>query len=369
LNILRRGRETVASASALVALAATSCAPQAKEPSSSAVPPAREGAALSISVAGPHLVDGAGRVVQLRGVSYSGAEYACGRSGEVFDGPADDSLADAIARWGANTVRVPINGQCWAAIPRYTDEIAKLVGLLHARGLYVILDLHWSAPPPMRADRLRPMPNAAKDPDTWRSISRRFADDAAVLFDAYNEPFPDRAGVEGNPWKCWRDGCVVKDEDGAYRAAGMAELVSAIRSTGAKQPILLAGLDYANDVRDFLAYRPPDRALALSVHVYSFNRCRDEACWGAEIAPSLKQVPVVATEIGEDDCAHGFIDRFMRWSDEHGVSYLGWSFNPWDGASPTACGAQKVALIADWSGEPTPYGRGLRDHLLARARR
>src|SRR5262249_24947582 len=153
-----------------------------------------------------------------------------------------EALAGAIARWGANVVRLPINGQCWMESASYADEIVRLVHVFHRYALYVIVDLHWSAPSPRRAVRLRPMPNA-QDPEPWRSIARRFVNNRAVLFDAYNEPFPDRAGVP-DAWTCWRDGCHVSDEDGAYDATGMAELVRAIRSTGANQPILLASLDY-----------------------------------------------------------------------------------------------------------------------------
>jgi endoglucanase len=75
-------------------------------------------------------------------------------------------------------------------------------------------------------------------------------------------------------------------------------------------------------------------------------------------------VPVVTGENGESDCAHGYVDSYMAWADAHGISYLGWTWNPWDCSSGPA-------LISDWNGTPTPYGAGLRDHLaaLAAARR
>jgi hypothetical protein len=49
----------------------------------------------------------------------------------------------------------------------------------------------------------------------------------------------------------------------------------------------------------------------------------------------------------------------MNWADAAGVSYLGWSWNPF------GCGGP--GLIESWSGTPTPSGRQLRDRLRAHA--
>ncbi|MEU5086412.1 hypothetical protein [Streptomyces sp. NPDC021356] len=48
----------------------------------------------------------------------------------------------------------------------------------------------------------------------------------------------------------------------------------------------------------------------------------------------------------------------MKWFDDHGLSYLGWTWNTWDCSSGPA-------LITDCDGTPTAYGTGLRDHLRA----
>jgi hypothetical protein len=69
-------------------------------------------------------------------------------------------------------------------------------------------------------------------------------------------------------------------------------------------------------------------------------------------------VPFSLTEIGENDCAHGFIDTLMNWADSRGVGYLGWTWNNW----PCTSGP---ALITDYNGTPTAFGQGLKDHLAA----
>ena len=71
---------------------------------------------------------------------------------------------------------------------------------------------------------------------------------------------------------------------------------------------------------------------------------------------------MVAAEIGEDDCAHAFVDRFMDFADARGVSYLGWTWNTWD------C-RKGPALIVDYTGTPTAFGEGLRARLLSHAKK
>jgi endoglucanase len=69
-------------------------------------------------------------------------------------------------------------------------------------------------------------------------------------------------------------------------------------------------------------------------------------------------VPIVATEIGEVDCGHAYIDRVMTFLDQHGQGYLGWTWGPF------SC-TDDPALLTDWAGTPTQtYGQGFKDHLL-----
>jgi endoglucanase len=77
-------------------------------------------------------------------------------------------------------------------------------------------------------------------------------------------------------------------------------------------------------------------------------------------------VPLVAGEIGEDDCAHTYIDGLMNWLDSHGGSYLAWAWKAEDARYP--CGDHNggkagPALIRSYDGTPTDYGVGLEVHL------
>jgi endoglucanase len=341
----------------IAALAATGCA----------------STSLSVRVQGATLVDGGGKPLRLVGVDYSGTEYACVQGNGIFDGPSDARMVDAIAAWRANAVRVPLNEDCWLALndvpaafagERYRRAIADFVKRLHAKGLYAILDLHWSAPGAAKATKMQPMADRSHALDFWRSVAATFKDDPAVIFDLYNEPFLSASTIEGDPWECWKSGCLVTFEGATYQSAGMQELVDAVRSTGASNALMLGGLAYANDVSGWLTHMPhdPKRALLASFHVYNFNACVTSSCWDAQVKPILAAAPVVTGEIGEDDCGHAFIDHYMPWADAAGISYLAWTWNPW--GSDEACGRDKIALIRDWSGTPSAYGAGFRAHIM-----
>ena len=85
-------------------------------------------------------------------------------------------------------------------------------------------------------------------PAFWRSVARTFRRDAAVVFDLYNEPHEIT-------WGCWRDGCTMP---AGWRAAGMQALVDAVRSTGARQPVIATGIRWGTDLSSWLEYRPDD---------------------------------------------------------------------------------------------------------------
>ncbi len=319
-------------------------------------------AGLWIGVKGNHLVDRDGDPVRLLGVNRPGTEYQCVEGGQFFEGPSDKASIEAMASWHINAVRVPLNESCWLGIngvppelggQSYRDTIRAYVRRLEAAGLYVILELQWAAPGEHAATGIIPMPDADHAPEFWRSLAREYRDDRAVLFDLYNEP-------HDTSWECWELGCDINDSWlGSYRAVGMGELVETVRATGARQPLMLGGINWASDPSGWLAHRPADPAHALVAanHTYNFHPCY-ERCRSA-LARIAKRFPVVTGELGENDCLHGYIDPYMRWADRHGISYLGWG---WFIAPDLTC-EEGPTLIEDYSGTPTAFGVGFRDHL------
>src|SRR5690348_7548489 len=127
---------------------------------------AAEGGAIRVS--GNTLVDGRGKAVRLLGVNRSGTEYACVGGWGIFDGPSDAASVQLVRSWYVNTVRIGLNEDCWLAIngapaqfagDNYRKALSAYVAELTSAGIYVVLDLHWSAPGQAKAMSLQPMPD------------------------------------------------------------------------------------------------------------------------------------------------------------------------------------------------------------------
>jgi endoglucanase len=321
-----------------------------------------------IGVHGNRLVDRKGETVRLLGVNRSGFEYSCVEEGRIFEGPDDWASVQAMKSWHVNAVRLPLNETCWLGINgvperlsglQYRNAVHEYVSELERAGFYVILDLHWAAPGESWGTGLIPMPDAEHALDFWRSVAGEFSGDRSLLFDVFNEP-------HDVSWECWATACEGFDNYfGPYAAVGMTQLVEAIRSSGATQPLMLGGLDWARDFSGWLQWRPPDPdgALVASFHNYDYKACL-RGC-RAGLAKLARRVPVVTGELGQTDCRSDYVRAYMDWADEQGISYLGWTWNSegrWDCAGGPS-------LIRDWAGNPTRYGVGLKRHLQRLTRR
>jgi endoglucanase len=338
--------------------------------------------APQLHVSGNQLVSASGSPVVLHGVDRSGTEYACVQGWGIFDGPSDQASITAMKAWGVNAVRIPLNEACWNsesyvdsayAGANYQTAIENFVNLLNDNGIVAILDLHWTdglytgtsaGCSSAEATCQKPMPDTAESVPFWTSVATAFKGNDAVIFDLFNEPYPERADNynETEGWQCWLNGgsdCVGI----SYSVAGMQTLVNAVRSTGASNVIMLGGLEYSNDLTQWLSYEPtdPDHNLVASWHDYNFNTCDTQSCWTSQVAPVIAQVPVIAGEIGENDCADTYIDPLMTWLDSENTSYLAWAWN-----ADFGC-ATGPGLITDYSGDPTAYGAGYESHLQALA--
>ena len=315
--------------------------------------------APAVHVQGNRLVDSAGKVVLLRGVSRSGTEYACAQGWGFFDGPSDSASVAAIASWNVNVVRVPLNETCWLGIngvkpayagANYQNAIHDYVGLLNRAGMIAILELHWSAADTGVALGQAPMPNRDHTPEFWRQVAVAYAGNPRVIFDLFNEPFPDNNTDTPEAWRCWKHGGTCAGM--TYQAAGMQELVDAVRGAGARNVILAGGVRYASTLSQWLANAPVDSLhnLAASWHVYNFSGCHTRGCWDSTAAPVAQQVPLVLGELGQNDGGSAFVTALMDWMDARagGAGYLAWEWDLW---------GDPLDLITSYDGTPTTYGQ------------
>ncbi|TMC65301.1 MAG: glycoside hydrolase family 5 protein [Chloroflexota bacterium] len=337
-----------------------------------ATPPVNAAAAApTVSVSGNHLVDSNGNVVQLRGVNRSGAEYACAEGWGIWDGPTDDDASIAsMLTWKVNAVRIPLNEDCWLAInginsqysgTTYINAVVDYVNRLNAHGIVAIPNLHFSAPGTTVPDAQVPMADREHSNAFWTSVANTFKNNHSVLFDLFNEPYPDNNQDTTAAWTCNLNGGTCPGV--SFTAAGMQEMVNAVRATGATQPLLIGGPQYAGVVDHWTQYKPSDplNQLVASIHIYGLpldSPCRLQTCWNATVAPLAATTPVVIGELGDTDCTSNFSPGLMTWADAHGVSYTPWAWN-------VANCAADPSLISTYTGTPTAYGVGVQTHLLA----
>jgi Endoglucanase len=349
--------------------------------------PAQAAAAPGIQVQGDLIVTtssgtlgvqtvSSGQAIVTRGVNFSGAEYAC-LSGSFWDVPAGDQTTIDHMRldWHANVIRLPLNEGCWLGVSGkmgyegqdYIDAMSSFVNLATASGMLVEVDLHFRAGKESDND---PALDARYAPSFWKSVAHTFRNNHSVIFNLINEP-------HGISWACLRDGgsasrCETSADGPNYKVVGTQSLVNTIRATGATNPIIIAGLDWSDDLRQWIRYKPTDTLnppqIIAGFHPYFGygNRCEASppTCWNRSVAPiQTAGYPVIADEIGDitNGCLGSNITRFMNWADAQApkIGYWAWAFT-------VASCSNGPSLITDAKGTPTQiYGQAFHDHLMA----
>jgi hypothetical protein len=348
---------------AAITLAAT-CVITLSAGSASGSSSARKG----LHVAGNKLRDAKGRVVHLRGVNRSGTEYACIQGWGIFDGPNGATSVRAIASWHVNVVRIPLNEQCWLGIngvkpayggANYRRAIVRYVNLLHRHNMYAELSLMWAAPGSTKATYQPGAPDADHSPAFWASLAKTFRGNPNVMLAPWGEPTVDA--------RCFlMGGCEVSfNENVKYRAAGMQQAVNVMRRAGYKGPIVIPGLNFANDLTKWLSHKPKDplNQLVAEAHVYGKNTCSSISCLNRTMAPVARRVPLIFGETGpsydDSDCGSQTVSTFLKWADAHNVGYETWTWDTWETCN---------SLISDYKGTPKgPYGRWVKSYYAKRA--
>ncbi len=360
----------VGGALASIALGWVLSRPGDPDVSAAAEPVVRDGALVDARTGDPWVP---------QGPSWSGFESACaqgwGYSGlDPLGEDAEAQQAALIASWGADTVRLPLNQDCWLGtrsapvsddfVERtplgYRRAVDRFVRALNDEGLVVVLDLHSRKRIGSAGFGSTAMPDS-ESLAFWRSVAAQYSASPSVLFDAFSAPH-SREDVRGRPvfelgWRCWgRGGCEVPVEDdrtptrpdrSTYEALGMADLVAAIRRAGAEQPILLSGLDRANDLSAWADWVPEDDQLVAAFHAYDTAAC-GPACWEEVLAPLADRVPVLTTELGAEDPTDGWVADYLAFAEEHDIGSLLWVWAERPG--------DPMALVSDLEGTSTAWG-------------
>ena len=313
----------------------------------------------ALHVVGNRLETAQGKVVWLQGLSVDSLQWAAG--GEHID----QTIPVAIDQWHANAIRLAMDDNFWFGRGghnqpqhdgglKYRAIIDNAVQLAASRGAYLILDLHAFGAP--------------KDAHIafWKDAALRYKDHPAVLFELFNEP-------HSLTWKVWRDGGNLHEKENAHadvnptennetsneeKTPGMQALLDAARSTGAKNMVLVGGLDWAYDLsgvaKGFGLQERGGNGIMYVSHIYPWK-----SDWQGKVLVAADKYPLIITEVGcpPDYKGFQFIPPSGRhplegWSEDvigliqkYRLNWTAFSFHP-------HCGPM---VISDFNYTPTPY--------------
>jgi len=327
---------------------------------------AGKGQPAVLHVDGRRIVDATGKELWLQGLSVPSLEWK-------VDGDAIvPSIATGIEVWKANIIRLPVKGDFWFGTGKkqeadggkaYRALVDQAVLAAGSRGAYLILDLH----------RFR----APTDEDVafWKDAAVRYKDNPTVLFGLFNEP-------HDLTWEVWKSGGTVEDKKKAgdaltenkevitsFTTCGMQGLIDTVRATGAKNAVLVGGLDWAYDLSGVLKGFDLDdkggNGIIWDTHVYPWK-----SDWQGKFLEVAKTRAVLVGEVGCDAVRYDFIppERFespYTWAldmigciQQNRLHWTAWAFHP-------HCGPPMIQNQTTYA--PTPFwGAYVRSALLGK---
>ena len=299
--------------------------------------------------------------MRLRGANRSGLEY-CSPVGEgsLSGAHFSENEFSAMAAWGFNAIRLPIN-QHWTLASddgpaSYRAAIDWVIGHAAQQGLYTILDLQWIDAHQQRgqtsdgkANFVPPLPNLDSIA-LWELLAQRYASEPAVLYDIFNEPhdalandlFPMqgiRADRSVFPLQHRR----VTPEEWVPWALHMT---TAIRERAPNAVIFVSGVDWGYDLRSLPSSALKD--VVYSSHVYPTKKLSWERAFG-NVA---RTHPVFIAELGGTHVDLDWGAELLRYLDKRSLGWAAWSW------------IDHPRLTTDLiSFDPTPFGRLIQQSL------
>lgn len=319
-----------------------------------------------LHVQGNQILNSKNEPVWLQGINVVSLEFSL-KGEKVLK-----STLVAIDEWQANCIRLPVKEEYWFGRAsgqkdggaEYRQLVDQVITLVANRGKYVVLDLH----------RFR-APTAAHV-EFWKDAATKYCEHPAVLFDLFNEP-------HGTTWEVWRDGGFVAeekksaDEDAfltpeerakkklGFESVGMQRLIDTVRDAGAKNIVIVGGLDWAYDLsgiaKGFAVSDRGGNGIVYSTHIYPWKRD-----WSGKVLLIAEKYPIFVGEVGADINKMSFIPASAQedpytWVPDmlgliqkHKLHWTAFSFHP--KATPV--------MIKGWDYTPTPFwGQFVKDAL------
>lgn len=303
-------------------------------------------------------------------------------------------IAGLMTAWKMNVVRIPLNESSY--LRNYTGQdvlnlgptvqpdvngnmrsvVKQLVHDFNAAGMYVILDLHWTAPGPYLANTQMQMPDTDHTIAFWTQLGNDFGTNPAVIFELFNEPYPGAPNhgiTEAATFGVLLNGraeTIMSFNSGKtkitynWTSAGMQALLNAVRATGAINLCLIGGAGASTDLTGFLTanggYFPVDSLnnSGAAWHSYGIENSGttiENAAGSGTLNPTTtanqlitQGIPVVITECGATGDDPGMVYA-TQWADSNSFAghALFWTFDNWGGSDPK---------ISDSNGTPANGG-------------
>ncbi len=318
---------------------------------------ATDAAPLSpLRVVGNHVVNDKGERVRLRGVNAACLEWTSDGEGHILD-----TIRVAVQDWHCNVVRIPLSQDRWFGKgPEQKDEgvayralVKQAVNECVGLGAYAMLDLHWSDAGvwgQVIGQHVMPDVNSAA---FWSDCAEVYKNQPGVIYDLYNEP-------HDVTWDQWLKGDKVTEKDSktkvetTYEAVGMQALFDAVRATGAKNLVVIGGLDWSYSLSGILDGRqiadPDGQGVIYANHAYPFKGDTVEK-WVGKMETASKVLPIIISEFGSDpDGGAGlngeaWVRKVLANLKSHDWDWVAWDLHP----------AAGPKLIRGWDYAPTDH--------------
>lgn len=300
----------------------------------------------AIRVQDNQFVDATGRPVVFRGVALSDPDKL------QKDGQWSRRTFEEVKAWGANIVRIPVHPVAWRARGEKGYLALLDQGVQWARECGLLLMIDWHVIGNLRTELLQdPMYDTTRKETLqfWRAVASHYRNHPTVaLYELFNEPtdFGGRLGTLS--WAQWKP--------------MLEEMIGVVRANDPASVVVVAGLDWAYELRDVIAHPVEADAVAYASHPYPQKRPEPwEAKWEADWGHVAARYPVFVTELGfardgsvpfQGGLHYG--RAVLDYMAKRGISWAAWCFDPqW---APT--------LIRDWQFTPTEQGALFRAAML-----